>query len=294
MDLLSITRTITRHKLATLPIALLTVAAAVYVLAIKAPTFQTTADYILLSPPAAPTPAQISAQPKLGKVNADNPYLRYGDLAVVVDLLTQAMSTDGAKSALEAQGADKAYSVAPSPTFAPVAPILHVTGVGGSPASAMQTASLVGRAMNKELSKLQSAQGVSPHFFITMLQVGAPNHAQMQVTGKLRSVVGVAVIGLIVLFVVISTLEAAAQRKAVREEDAGALTLAPQVSEPAAARMPVRPLAPRPGAARPAQANGPARSEPPRPRREPAPAQATPVAPRPRVGQQSQGVRPGG
>lgn len=213
MDLLSIARTLWRHKFAAAPIIILTLAGAAYVTAVKPSVYQTTSSYILVAPPSAPTDIQIQRDPALGKINADNPYVRYGDLSVVVDILSQDMSTDAVKNALIAQGADGRYTVAASPTASAQAPIIQITAVGSSPAAALESANVVGKAMVGELNTMQAATHVDPSYYITPQQLGAPNPPQMQVSGKLRSLVAVLALGLILLFMAVSTAKALAERK---------------------------------------------------------------------------------
>lgn len=213
MDLLSIARTVWRHKFAALPVIILTLALAAYVTEVKPATYQTTASYILIAPPSAPTAEQIAAQPALGKIQADNPYVRYGDLTVVVDILAQDLSTDAVKNELASEGADNRYTVAASPTASPDAPILQVTATADTSAEAIKSADIVGKALIAQLQTMQANEHVNATYWITPQELGSPNPPQMQVSGKLRSLVAVLVIGLILLFVSVSTAKAFAERR---------------------------------------------------------------------------------
>ncbi len=66
MTLLLVGRKVWHYKLATLPILALMLVGAVYIVAIKKPVYTTTASYILVPPPAPPTPDQIAEQPETG------------------------------------------------------------------------------------------------------------------------------------------------------------------------------------------------------------------------------------
>ena len=56
MNLLSIARKIWRYKLATLPVVLLTLFGAAYVVAVKEPVYEASSSYVLINPPTPPTP----------------------------------------------------------------------------------------------------------------------------------------------------------------------------------------------------------------------------------------------
>lgn len=215
MDLLAISRKIWRHRLATLPVLVLTLLGAIYVIAIKSPEYQASSSYVLINPPAPPTAEEIAADPKLGRISADNPYTRFADQSVVVDLLASKLSNESARSALEQQGADRAYTVAPSAELGFSSLIVEITGSGSTPQEAVRTADLVGAALTSELDSLQASKGVAPRYRIQTQRVVAPDNAQQRVSGKLRALVGVFAMGAILLFVVISAAEGLA---ALREE----------------------------------------------------------------------------
>ena len=96
---------------------------------------------------------------------------------------------------------------------------MEITGVGSTPETAMQTAKLVGAALTRELDRLQASQGVDARYRIETQRVVAPDHAEQRVSGKLRTLVGVFVLGAILLFVVISAAEAVTALRAERREE---------------------------------------------------------------------------
>jgi hypothetical protein len=214
MDLVAIAQSVWRYKLVTIPVILLTFVGVVYMGVLKPATYQADASYILMAPPAPPTADQIAKDPALGRINSNNPYLRFGDLSVVVDLLTQSMATDATRQALVNQGADPRYTLAPSADFGAAAPIIQISGIGSSAYSAIRSAQLVSKATIKMLSDLQRAQGTNPAYMITTLTVSAPTTALLQVSSKLRSVIAVLALGAILLFVVVSTMSGLAARRA--------------------------------------------------------------------------------
>lgn len=216
MDLVAITRKFWRYKLLTVPVVVLTLWGAVYVVAVKQPVYEATSSYVLLNPPAPPTAEDIVRDPSLARVKSDNPYTRFGDQSVILAVLTSTMSGDSAREALEKQGADNRYTVAPSTEFGYSSPIVQVGAVGADPATAMRTAKIVGDALTKELDRMQEVQGVDEGYRIKALPVARPDEAQLQASGKLRMLVGVLLLGTIALFVVVSVVDAIATLKRER------------------------------------------------------------------------------
>jgi hypothetical protein len=217
MDLFSIGQTIWRHKIAVLPVIALMVLGLFYVVAVKKPVYQTTASFALISPPPPPTFQQIQRDPALGRVNSNNPFVNYGSLSIVADLLAQVVSANTARAALVKAGADSRYVVAPDQQFGLSAPLLQVTGVGISAQAAIHTATLVGQALGQQMGALQAARHVDPQYWIEPLEVTSPDSATLQLSSKLRLLVGVIAIGVILLFVVVSTMSALEERKARRQ-----------------------------------------------------------------------------
>jgi hypothetical protein len=208
VDLLSIARKIWRYKLLTLPVVLLTLCGAVYVVAVKEPVYEASASYILINPPAPPTAEDIARDPALGRLNADNPYTRFSDQAVIVEVLASGMANETARRSLLEAGADPRYKVEPASEFGFSSPIVKITAQGSTPASAVRSAKLVGNAVTRELQAMQRAEGVDSRYRITANKVDAPDGAQLRASSQLRSLVGVLALGSVVLFLVVSVGEA--------------------------------------------------------------------------------------
>jgi hypothetical protein len=208
MDLLSIARTIARHKLATIPVIILTAVGAYYVVAVKERVYEATSSFIMINPPAPPTADEIARDPELGQVKTDNPYLRFGDQSVIVDLLARTVNSDAARKALVDAGADGRYAVAPSLQFGFASPIVEINGVGPSAEAAMKTATLVSKAVTDHLNRMQRVHGTDLAYRIRPMQVDVPDRAKLRASGQLRLLVGVLGLGAIVMFVLISVADA--------------------------------------------------------------------------------------
>jgi capsular polysaccharide biosynthesis protein len=210
MDLLSIVRTIWRHKIAATPVILIAAIGAFYVFAIKHPQYQASASVVLLSAPTPPTQGQIAADPKLGKINANNPYASYGDLTAVADIVISLVTSSSSQQALVQAGADPRYQIGLNPDGAP---ILVITGIGTTAEEAIRSANLVASAARVELFQMQERQGVNPHYMITSVQAVSPEQAQLVLSGKLRTLIAVLGLSIILLFIVVSAAEALDKRR---------------------------------------------------------------------------------
>lgn len=219
MDLVMISRKIWRHRIATLPVIVLTLLGMFYVVAIKTPVYNASSSYILINPPGPPTPDDIARNPALAHINPDNPFTRFSDQSAVVGLLASVLSNDMERRALVHQGADPGYTVAPSQSvYGFTSQMLEITGVGSSGAAAIRTAQVVGNALNDELERLQASRGVAPLYRIKAEAVTSPDTASQRVSGKLRTLIGVLVMGIVLLFVAVSAAEGlAAMRRGRRD-----------------------------------------------------------------------------
>jgi hypothetical protein len=208
MSLLLIVTKIWKYKLVTFPIVACILAGAFYVVAVTAPTYESAATYILVNPPPLPTDAEIAANPALGRIHDDNPYARFSDQSVLVQILSSRLNSDETRLSLAQRGADPNYTAAPSAEFGFSAPILQITGTGTSAAAAVTTTNVVGRALTDELDKMQRIRGVDKNYRIKVEAVVAAHDAKLKPSGKARSLVAVLVLGTILLFMAMSILDA--------------------------------------------------------------------------------------
>jgi hypothetical protein len=208
MDLLAIARKVWRYKLVTLPVVLLTLVGAFYVIAGKEPVYEASSSYLLISPPAPPTAEDIARDPALGRINADNPYTRFEDAGIMIEVLASRLSSMSARRALLKAGAEPGYKIAPAATFGYSSPIMKITAQGPSPDVAVASARVVGNALTGELARMQRAKGVDSQYRINAQQVDAPEGAQLRASGQLRMLVAVLVLGAVLLFVAVSAADA--------------------------------------------------------------------------------------
>lgn len=105
MDLLTLAGTLWRHKLAVIPVIVVTVLAMFYIVVVEPPTYKATASVLLVNPPSAPTSQQIAADPALGRLNTNNPYNSLNNLDYVADVLIEVVTAPAAKQQIVASGA---------------------------------------------------------------------------------------------------------------------------------------------------------------------------------------------
>ena len=208
MDLLLIVRKIWRYRLVTLPVVALTLFGVFYVVAVKAPQYKVSSSYVLINPPSPPTADDIARNPKLGRINPNNPYTRFSDQSVIVSLLSSSLSNESARRELASAGADPRYTVAPDLQLGYSSLVIEVTGVGSTPQGAVHTAELVGAALTRQLQRIQVSQGVDPLYRIRTQRVVAPDSPTLQVSSTLRPLVGVFAIGAILLLLAVSGADA--------------------------------------------------------------------------------------
>jgi hypothetical protein len=212
MDLLSIIRAVWRCKVATIPIILLTMLGAIYIVKIKPPVYEATSTLLMLAPPGPPTSSQIAADPKLKKQNANNPYNNYGSLSVIADSVIQVVTSGASQPALIRQGANPQYTLSLSTDYSNP-PIITVTGIGPSPQEAILTANVVTRAAASDVYKLQKANGTGPAYMIKPVQLVKPTTATLSSSSKFRSLIAVLGLGAILLFIAVSVTDALAKRR---------------------------------------------------------------------------------
>jgi hypothetical protein len=211
MDLIAIAQTVRRHKFAALPVLILTFVLVCYVMFLSKPDYQAVGAYALVNPPPAPTQAQITQNPSLGKVDANNPLVSYGNLTIVAGMLTEAMGTESMENTLVAGGVDPRSTVTLDPSS--IAPVLTVTGVGSTAADAVYSGVRLGNALSNQLNAMQARLGVTAGYRITAYPLGLPDQASLKVSSKLRDLAGVLALGVILLWVSISIAVARAERK---------------------------------------------------------------------------------
>ena len=213
MDLISIFGKVWRHKAVTIPVVILMALGAFYIIAVKAPVYQTTLSILLVNPPGPPSPQQIAKDPSLGRINTGNTFVSFGNLDVVADAVVGVVSAES--NQLVNAGADPRYQLTVSGDVGSP-PIITITGVGSTAQEAVLSANLVTKAAENSLYQVQAGQNINPIYMVKAVKLYPPQSAQKSSSSKVRTLVAVLGIGIILLFIVISFIEALERRRAPR------------------------------------------------------------------------------
>jgi hypothetical protein len=215
MNLYAIAGSFRRHKLATIPVIVLTLIAMFYIVAVRPATFASSADVLLENPPNAPSTGQIDVNPKLAQVNANNPLASLGNLVQVADVLSQVETSPADTVKLEREGVSPGFEVVPDSSLE-TPPVIDITGVGTTPQAAIQSTQLVATDIQQQLYQLQVEQHANKAYLITSVEYVRPTIATSSSSSKLRSAVEVLVIGLILLLVTVTVSQSISEKRRIR------------------------------------------------------------------------------
>jgi Chain length determinant protein len=215
MDLFAIGGSLWRHKLATMPVILLTILGMCYILVARPLTYESRAEILLTSPPGMPTSSQVSTGPGPAHVNAYNPFASLGNLVQVADVLIEMVGAPAAQQALVQAGASPQYQVALD-TSPQTPPAIEVTGVAPNASAAIQSAGLVANLVSQDLYQIQARENVTKRYMISAIEYIKPTSATAALSGKLRTLIEVVALGFVVLLVAVSASQAFEQRKKSR------------------------------------------------------------------------------
>jgi hypothetical protein len=225
MDVLSVLRLLGRHWRVTAPAALLSIFLLGVALKFSSPTYEATGAVVLLSPPEAPDVdnAATSAQaPDVGQ----NPFVRYGDLSVVADILARVMDSDSRRAEFESQGVTD-YDVVVNRVQR--GPVVDVTGQGPTPEAATRSTEVVLGEVDSVLSDLQKTEGADPNYFIKAATLEPPSTAKAMYGSTLRSAIAALAVGALATLGLAVLAEAIARQRAARQP-AGAGVVMPEAA----------------------------------------------------------------
>jgi hypothetical protein len=213
MDVLSLLRLIGRHWRVTAPAALLTLLALVAALRVSSPTYNATGSIVLLSPPDAPEVTAPSAgpPPEVGQ----NPFNRYGDIAIVTNILTRIMNSDSKRAELAESDGVAGYDIVASATGRD--PVFEVTGHGPDAPTAIAAAEVVLEEASRSLSEVQQAQRADPDYFFTSTPLEPPSEATAVYGSTMRMGIAALAFGGLCTLGVAVLAEVIARRRADRQ-----------------------------------------------------------------------------
>jgi hypothetical protein len=170
-----------RHKLAVAISVLLTVGAMAALFLSAPTTYGAKASLVLFNPPTPPDPSQSASQDPA----VQNPYARFDDLSVVVDILRRRVTSEPVTAQLTSRGLVGTYAVAANISYYH-GPIIDVTASAPTAQAATNSAGLVIGELQNELKSLQVEQGTDPKYQIKSQTVVAPLAEVTSASARLR------------------------------------------------------------------------------------------------------------
>lgn len=232
MDLLNLLRLLRRNALVVTVASIAVGALLVVTYASAPPSYRTSASVVLLNPPP---PSEPSGAVSPG---SQNPYVRFNDITVMVDILVRVMRTNEVAHALGDRGLRGEYTIAANAAFYR-GPIVDIAVEAGSPAVAKESARLVMKELDTQLERIQSQQGTDPSYFIRATPVVTPERASTVLSSALRRLIAVGFLGLIAIIGAAMIADALPSGRRRRDKEALTDAAAPDLA-PALTVLPTR------------------------------------------------------
>jgi hypothetical protein len=237
VDLISLFRLLARRKWVVIPLAFCGFALVVAVVVSAPPMYRSSGSITFLPPPAVDeknaTPAEVQA--------SQNPYARYGDLSIVVDIIRRIMVSETNNATLVSRGLKGTYTVGANLAF-DRSPVVEVVAESPTAEQAKADALLVMGDVDQQLVKLQNQVGTDPKYQITTAVVVTPTRATRLLTSTIRRAISVlALVGAVILIGAVLADIPSRRRRAVQaaaeQRSAPPLPLERPLPEPAVARV---------------------------------------------------------
>jgi uncharacterized protein involved in exopolysaccharide biosynthesis len=201
VDLVSLFRLLGRRWWAAVPVAVFGSAGLVATVVLLPPTYVATASVVLLGPP---TPPEVGVT-QTAAPGDQNPYVQFGDLSVVVDVLRRIMESSTTEHLLEERGVTDDYTVAANVEIRR-GPIIDVTTEGDTGRAALAANDLVVAHLLDELGSMQERQGTNAAYWITAEEVVVPDRGERSYSSTIRRVIAAG--ALVVVMVIASAVVA--------------------------------------------------------------------------------------
>lgn len=214
MDPMAVLSAVWRYRSFVLPALIITLVAAIYVFQFGPRTYESSMSYALVNP-KLPTDQEIAADPLLGQLNMDNPYLRSSDSSLVTDVLITKLNSSSTSELLSERDLGSEYTVGAGATGNGF--VVEITGVGDSPEQAVTTTKALGALLVEDLRSIQKVNDADDRFLFTALVVSPPDAATEQFSSRLRAVIIVFLGGAVLVFASVSlarAMEASRLRRA--------------------------------------------------------------------------------
>ncbi|MCY1239548.1 hypothetical protein D9M72_523450 [compost metagenome] len=184
-------------------------------------SYQAKMSYALITP-KVPTAIELETNPQLAKVNGDNPYLRSPDSTLLSQVLMTKLGAQETMKSLQERGLGTEYTVAQASSFGS-GMLLEVSASGTSPQQAVDTAVALGDRLTTTLHDVQKINGADESYLFSALPVDGPGQAEEMFSSRLRTLIIVAVGGVVLVFGAVSiarSLELSSASRRTKEKPA--------------------------------------------------------------------------
>jgi hypothetical protein len=187
LDLLTLIRLIRRNIVAALLASVLALGLVGYAVANAPAVYLSSGSMVLFSPPTPPEPVAVDdgegAPPTT--VATDNPYARFNDLSVVVDIVKRVLLSREVDQRLRAAGVIGTYTVAANIDFYR-GPIIDIASEAPTPEASQRSTELVMAELAVALDDLQANQGTDADYRIVAQSVVPPNPGTRVLSSTVR------------------------------------------------------------------------------------------------------------
>lgn len=217
MDPLAVLRTIWRLKWYAVPAIVITVVAALGVFQYGPRTYESVISYAIVNP-KSPTPAEIRADPALGELNADNPFLRSSDPNLIANVVITRLNAPATQEHLKTLGLGTEFLASPGAGGSGL--IVSMTASGDTGKQSLATVKELGSLFEKNLYSIQTVSGADGRYLFTSFVIDQPDRATEKLSSRIRTVIVVVLAGSILVFGAISLgswVESARRKRNPRE-----------------------------------------------------------------------------
>jgi len=198
MDPIAVLKTLWHHRFISLPILILTIAAAVYVFQFAPRSYESSTTYALINPDI-PTQKEIENNPALEQLNKKNPYLRSSDPSLIVQVLLTRLNDSSTADRLKEQGLSSDYTVSRG-VGGVNGFLVDITGTAETPEASFAITRALGEMLEKDLYSAQKINGADDTYLFTSIVVASPDSATEQFSSRLRSVIAIFLAGVVLMF----------------------------------------------------------------------------------------------
>jgi capsular polysaccharide biosynthesis protein len=236
-----------RHWKVVVTVLVLTVLACGAAFKFVPATFEANGEMILLSPTTKPDPAGTTAATNPAvtastQASPTNPYLDFGSLTIVSQVLTTVMNGERAGNVITEAHHGDTFEVTNAPGDAP---IIRITATGKTAEEATDTYAAVQTEAQNQLLQMQQSQGSSTNLNIRVVPLNDPSEATRNSGSRIRVLVAVVVLGVGLAALLAFAAEGLAQQGRLRRSPSSASPTTTAAAPPKRKRNPSRSSTPK-------------------------------------------------